>query len=106
MPELETVTPPKEDHQKIVQGQKQRVAMTLQELEHHKISIERINQVSGFLHKVDIKGEQAMSMADCLFWLKNLKISIKSAIQKVESEVKSQEARLKQLEGASNGNKN
>lgn len=102
MPELETVAPSKEDHQKIVEGQRQRVMETARELEHHKISIERINQVAGFLHKVDIKGEQAMGMADCLFWLKNLKSSIKVAVQKVESELKTQENRLKTAEKGAN----
>lgn len=73
------------------------------ELGYHNQSISQIGNIVGFINKTPITGEQAITLAECLHWLKGVKTNVKNQSEVVRDEISKFE---KELKGGSNGNTN
>ena len=74
------------------------------ETAYHKGSIDRINEVRGFLHAGTYKGEEAIRLSGCLQWLKGVKTNIKGVLEQAQARLNTAVDAIK--EEAKNGDKN
>lgn len=58
------------------------------ELGYHENSSKRIDEVRGYLHRLEIKGSDAVGMAEALQWLKGVKQNVKYQAGKLREEIK------------------
>lgn len=82
---LDVVEPEKKP---AITGLMQRLEQLNAELGYHKNSTNRIDEIRGYLHKVEIRGEDATRLAECLSWLKSVKQNVKLMAYKVDGEIK------------------
>jgi len=71
------------------------------EVAYHKGSVDRINEIRGFLHGGTYKGEEAIRLSGCLAWLKGVRTNIKGVLEQSQNRLETATAAIK--EEAKNG---
>ena len=58
------------------------------EVSYHRAAINRVDEIRGFLNHLEIKGEDAMRLANDFGWLKGVKQNVKYLLEQQETKLR------------------
>jgi len=94
----EIIEPSVEDKQKILNGTLERLRDTRANLNYHQSSLKRLESIRKYLSCHSIIGDHAFEMADNLYWIRNMKDSVKDAVSKLGNEIDSLQNKVANLQ--------